>query len=271
MFPLEMIDDTAEPWLCCGSMATLYDNDVPFETPAYAVVSCNLTQVMELAASGAYDRPSDAWTIYEACLQGHLMIQALSTNAGLDLNPVILGQMGDRVFHFLLRTSPNRFSGGKLEVIRKLLQHGVDPLEADRFGNTALHTIAELPEYQQSGQLMNLMLGNDAPRIVQTSCLTNIDSRNGLHDEVKSGNTALHVAVLHNNEACVKILLEGGASPHLRGVANKTPLSLAIAGRCTGIAHLLLAHGAIMESEMSVSPEMTVELSLLYTARGTCN
>jgi hypothetical protein len=268
MFPLEMIDDTAEPWPCCGSMTTLYDNDVPSETPAYAVVSCNLTQVMELAASGAYERPSDAWTIYEACLQGHLMIQALSTNAALDLNPVILGQMGDRVFHFLLRTSPNRFSGGKLEVINKLLQHGVDPLETDRFGNTALHIIAELPEYQQSDQLMSLLLGSDAPRIIQTSCLTNIDSRNGLHDEAKSGNTALHVAVHHNNEACVKTLLEGGANPHLRGVANKTPLCLAIAGRCIGITHLLLKYGAIMESEMSVPPEMTVELSPLIHGQG---
>src|SRR5688500_6439295 len=76
LFSFKMADDLTEPydggpWNCCNSVATLYDDEVPSETPAYAVVSGNLTQARELAASGAYDRPSDAWTIYEACLQGN--------------------------------------------------------------------------------------------------------------------------------------------------------------------------------------------------------
>ncbi|RKK78769.1 hypothetical protein BFJ71_g16397 [Fusarium oxysporum] len=250
------------PSVCCSSVCTLYNSDVPSETPAYAVVSNNLTQVRELAAGGAYGRPSDAWTIYQACLQGSVMIQALSANEEIDLNPVILGQMGDRVFHFLLRTSPDRFHSSKLGVIKRLLQLGIDPLEPDHFGNTALHIVAELPAYQESMQLMELLLGDDAPGTSQAACLSNIDRRNGLHDTAEIGNTALHVAILHNNEACAKRLLESGASTHLTGLSNETPLSLALQGDCTGIVHLLLEHGVIAESGMPVSPEMRVELSL---------
>ncbi|KAG5744261.1 hypothetical protein H9Q70_013028 [Fusarium xylarioides] len=104
--------------------------------------------------------------------------------------------MGDRVFHFLLRTSPDRFSSSKLEVIKKLLQLGVDPLEPDRFGNTALHIAAELPVYQESAQLMDLLLGEEAPSMPRESCLLNIDRRNGLYDTAEMGDTALHVGDL---------------------------------------------------------------------------
>ncbi|KAG4258498.1 hypothetical protein FPRO03_03452 [Fusarium proliferatum] len=258
----EQSNDRHSPFLCCSSASTLCDPDVPSVTPAYAVVSGNLTQVRDLAATGAYTRPSDAWTIYEACTQGSLMIRALSANIAIDLNPVVLGQMGDRVFHFLLRTSPTRFFGGKLEIIKQLLKNGVDPLEPDRFGNTALHIIAEMPAYQESLQLMELLLGDEAPRVTRTSCLSNIDRRNGLYEVAEYGDTALHVAVLHNNEACTKLLLESGASPHITGLLNQTPLYLAAAGNCFGIVHLLLEHGATVEPDEVVSPEMRAELSL---------
>lgn len=253
-------DDPQSPWPCCSSESTLYDLDVPSETPAYAVLSGNLTQTRELAAAGAYSRPSDAWTIYEACLQGHPMIQALSANPAVDLNPVILGQMGDRVFHFLLRTSHARFSSSKSEVVKHLLQNGIDPLEPDRFGNTALHIIAEAEH--ESLQLMELLLGDDAPSDVRASCVSNVDRRNGLDDAGECGSTALHIAVLNNNEACVKLLLERGASPHSEGLSNKTPLYFAVARNYVGIVHFLLEYGAIAEADMVAhSPEMRIELS----------
>ncbi|KAI8717975.1 hypothetical protein NCS52_00875000 [Fusarium sp. LHS14.1] len=253
--------DPQSPWPCC-SVSTLYDAEVPSETPAYAVLSGNLTQTRELAAAGAYTRPSDAWTIYQACLQGHPMIQALSANPAVDLNPVILGQMGDRVFHFLLRTSHSHFLGNKPEALRQLIWHGIDPLQTDRLGNNALHIIAGLPTDQESLQLMELLLGDNAPGVIRACCMSNIDRGNGLDDAGERGDTALHIAVFNDNESCVKLLLERGASPHSEGLSNKTPLYFAMERNHIGIVRLLLEHGAIVEADMlAQSPWLAAEVT----------
>ncbi|KAF4997707.1 hypothetical protein FDECE_12014 [Fusarium decemcellulare] len=248
--------DSPGPWPCCSLDFSLYNPNVPSKASAYSVLSGNLTQARELAAAGAYTRASDAWTIYEACLQGCPMIEALSANPGVNFNSVILGQWGDRVFHFLLRTSPGRFMSPKAEVLGQILRRGIDPLEPDRFGNNALHIIAGLPTDQESVQLMELLLGDSAPSAVRTCCESNLDRRNGL-DESECGDTALHIAVLHDNTSCVKLLLERGASPQSGGPPNKTPLYIAMARNHTSIMGLLLKHGATMEAD--VEPQVALE------------
>merc|ERR1712080_813011 len=73
------------------------------ESLIYAVMSRDVRQVQKLLNFGIVINPSDAWIIYDACLQGPDMIQALASDPNIDLNPTVPQQNGDRVFHFLLR------------------------------------------------------------------------------------------------------------------------------------------------------------------------
>ncbi|KAH6881113.1 ankyrin repeat-containing domain protein [Thelonectria olida] len=258
-------DGHESPW--SGSdESTLFDFHGPSEIPAYAIISGNRGQARALAAAGAYNHPADAWVIYEACLQGPAMIQALSVNPILDLSPRLPGQMGDTVFHLLLRTHPSRFPHTKIATIMELLQAGVDPLQPDRFGNTALHILAGVPTDMQDDafELMKLLFGNQATPLVRLSCISSVNHRSGVDsiNNSESSSTPLQIGVIHNHISCVKLLLDNGASPHVRGLFNKTPLYFAVIRDFVDVADVLLRHGAALEGDMlAQSPEMSLVLT----------
>lgn len=233
------------------------------EALVYAIMSGDVIQAKLLVNLGVGISLSDAWIIFEACLHGIDMVQALSFNPHIDLNPALPGQEGDRVFHFLLRTPRSRFRSDKFETLRALLQRGVDPLESDRRGNNALHILAASPKASDIEGLLLLQLilcgGFNIPKQIQCSSLASINQRNDQGD----GNTALVIAVQHNNEPYVRLLLEQGASPRVRGDFGRKPLFFAVARDFIAIARLLLTYGATIEQDIvALSTEMESLLAM---------
>lgn len=248
-----------------SSVSTLYDFDSSPEALVYAILAENPGQVRDLANIGVSIWPTDSWIIYEACLQGPEMIEAISSSSTISLNPFIPGQMGDTVFHFLLRTLPGKFPSGKKNTIKLLLEKGVDPLQIDRLGNTSLHILAG--DEDPSGlEIMDLLLGDDTSisESARESCASGIDDQNGkgpLSRAGEGGSTALMVAVRQNQASQVRLLLKSGASPHIKGEYGHLPLRLAVARNFVGVAEMLLKHGAIMEKGMTIrSREMDLVL-----------
>lgn len=204
----------------------------------YAIMSKNLAQVESLVNCGVKVLPADSWIIYEACLEGPPMIDAISSNAEIDLNPLIPGQHGDRVLHHLLRTPSSRFKFDKFHTMKCLFQKGVCPTMPDRKGNTALHILAQDP---LGFELLGFLLSDNSalPPRTKSSILASIDCKNQI-----DGNTALLVATQHRREINVRLLLEKGSNPHIRGEFGRTALYFAVARDCVEIARLLLHRGA---------------------------
>ena len=77
---------------------------------------------------------------------------------------------------------------------------------------------------------------------------------NQIHpDEVRHGQTALHVAACCGTESIAQLLLEAGADPNAQDVDGRTPLAYvsANADEAFGIAHLLTHHGAKVNARTS--------------------
>lgn len=205
----------------------------------HALMSKDISKIRALVDYGARVSPADSWIIYEACLEGPDVIDALSFNNDIDLNPVIPGQDGDRVFHHLLRTQSSKFKCGKFYTIKLLLQKGVNPMMRDRKGNTALHILSQ---DSLDSELLRFLLCDTfvMPARTRSSILESIDYQN------KQGrNTALIVATQRRLEFSVRLLLEKGSNPHIQGEFGRTALYFAVARDCVEIARLLLRQGAV--------------------------
>ena len=125
------------------------------------------------------------------------------------------------------------------EIVEDLLDRGADLLVTDRFGETALHRVADLrrAESGKAARVATLLIERGAP----------VDARN--RDAV----TPLHQAVRARNLGVVEVLLEHGANPNAADKRGSTPLHRASsstgAGGTAGIdpapfVDLLLVRGA---------------------------
>jgi ankyrin repeat protein len=124
-------------------------------------------------------------------------------------------------------------------IVLDLLERGASTAATDRFGETALHRVADLRR-------------TDGPKAARVATLL-IDG-GALVDAVNRDRvTPLHQAVRARNLAVVEVLLDRGANPNAADKRGSTPLHRASsstgAGLTAGIdatpfVELLLAHGA---------------------------
>ncbi|KAK2609314.1 hypothetical protein QQS21_002095 [Conoideocrella luteorostrata] len=207
----------------------------------YAVLTGNISHVLDLASEEVMIKPNDTWVIYEACLQGPGMIQALAAHRGIDFDQALPGQMGDTAMHFLLKANVDQLVD-KVEAARALFQHGADPAVIDRWGNNALHIAVGLEDKSDSLAMLELLLcpRRCASESVRLLSLSHIDVRNQATLSSRQGDTPLMIAVFKNNMECVQLLLDNGANPSLCGEFDLTPLSLAKANGNTVLADLLM-------------------------------
>lgn len=112
-----------------------------------------------------------------------------------------------------------------LNTTRFLLDKGANPNIADATGRSPLSRAA--------GEGFNALL-----KLLLTAPDIYVDVQK------KDGDTALRLAVIHNQTESVRLLLEAGANPNIQNENGNTPLIRAAAQGYTEITKLLLEHGA---------------------------
>lgn len=197
-----------------------------------SILEGDLAQVQSLIEAGVSVAEHDTWVLYYACLEGLDMVQALLASPRIDFNIPVPELEGDTILHLILRTAPDHFRDCKKDIVKILIQNGVNPLQRDRHGDTALHILAGDVADGASGdtELLNYLLGDSGTISgdtglgnIQMECRAHIDCQN----DSPYQNTPLIVAVLYNHVACVRLLLEHGADPQILGEGGYSALDFA--------------------------------------------
>ncbi|GKT67193.1 ankyrin repeat-containing protein [Colletotrichum tofieldiae] len=186
-------------------------------------------------------------------ISGSLLTEQLRA-PGIDLNKG-MDRSSDNVLHLLLHTTIDQFPE-KVKTVEFLLHSGMDPLVQGALGDTALHLLSGAPRFpeplEETNQLALLkgLLRNDEealrlPGPLASACTyaENFNLRS------KYGNTPLSIAVLYGYQDYVKLLLESGADPDVRGEHNRKPLSWALERGNVSITNMLLDHGARFDQQ----------------------
>ena len=117
---------------------------------------------------------------------------------------------------------------GNIEMVRVLIEHGVNPNRAGSDSFTALHKAASLG------------------KIEIVKLLFNKGSR--LNRETIGSDTALHLAAMQGHTEIVEFLIDNGADLHIPNVGGVTPLHSAAANDHLEVTQLLLERGANIDS-----------------------
>lgn len=195
---------------------------------AMAILTGNVRQVEALLHHGATISERHYWLLYQACLDGIEMVRVLMAFPGMDFQTG--AEDGDSILHLVLRTPNSKFSTSKADIVELLLRNGADPFVPDRLGETALHILSALPTEEDVELLRAVLSGSSGPLY----CLN--------HQNLY-GDTALIIAVICENMEAVKLLLELGADPNIRGEYNATALDYAVQQQNPELA-VLTAFGA---------------------------
>lgn len=93
-----------------------------------SILNGDLEQIQSLIEAGASVTEHHTWVLYYTCLEGLDIVQALLASPRIDFNIPVPELEGDAILHLILRTSPSHFRGCKKDIVKILIQNGVNPL-----------------------------------------------------------------------------------------------------------------------------------------------
>lgn len=137
------------------------------------------------------------------------------------IGPVVMLLLASGCIHYQL---PEAAKYGRSDRVRELLQHGADPNQAGKSGETPLHFAAA----GNATEVVSLLLEAGAEPNART----------------EFGTTPLHRAAASGASAIVGQLLDAGADPNASNSKEFTPLHLALKHHRLDVATRLLASGA---------------------------
>ncbi|KAK1839300.1 ankyrin repeat-containing protein [Colletotrichum chrysophilum] len=261
------VNSLAGSWSSGRSTATIASTAQ--EDLENAIMSGDVVQVEALCLMGVALSEDRFFLLYEACLRGPRIVNALALHPAHDFAGRIGGPTSDYVFHMVLRTPAidfmNLWADGagaalsiKEAVIRLLLEKDIDFTLRDRLGDTILHTVCgdigtlNLQKETERFTFLERFLGESdggySETVVQTCrSMINLQNSGRIKEDGTRQNfwhTPLGVAILYNNLKCARLLLEHGADPHITGEWGEPPIYFAVRNDSTAAVRLLLAYGA---------------------------
>ncbi|CAN8096760.1 unnamed protein product [Discula destructiva] len=208
---------------------------------AMAILRGDLDTVVSFVGLGATISERHHWTLYQACLVGVSMVEALLACPDIAIKMSSPDENHDTILHFVLRTPSVRFGTNKPKIVKLLAEHGADCFQPDRLGETALHILAGVPGEDEIEMLEDMVSGSGpVPH---------------LNDQNIYGDTALIVAVLCNNVGAVKLLLDVGAEPNIQGEHGIVATQYALQQGNLEILALLTNAGGELVEEMAVDED----------------
>lgn len=208
---------------------------------AMGILAGNVAHVEALVRLGATISERDRWTLYQACLVGSDMVQALILSPQISSAICSPSESGDAIVHWVLRTPCTRFGTSKQYVIELLWDQGADLFEPDRLGDTCLHVLAAMPE-EGNAEILRSILSERG----RTPCLDN---------QNHYGDTALIIAVICNHFEAATLLLSFGADPNIKGEHGMVAMHYAVQQRNLEMLALLQQYGAENGEEMVIDGE----------------
>lgn len=161
--------------------------------------------------------------LHTACRQDSSEMVELLISKGADVNAKAEDGKGRTALQIAVG---NRKGAGA--IVPVLIKHRVDVNDRGPSGNTALHeAVGKYGNRKYSIDIVKLMLSKGA----------DVNAADG-------GNTPLLDAILHQRPVMVKLLLEHGAKPNIKGKKGKTPLFCAVENKQPEMVKHLLEHGA---------------------------
>uniref|UniRef100_A0A8C8RBY6 NFKB inhibitor epsilon n=1 Tax=Pelusios castaneus TaxID=367368 RepID=A0A8C8RBY6_9SAUR len=128
-------------------------------------------------------------------------------------------------------------------VVRALIQKGVNPDLQDRNGNTPLHVACEQQNLQCATELLKEPASRESPEPLES--LQDLQLQNW------QGFACLHISTLKGNLRLMGLLLRNGADINVQdGTSGKTPLHLAVENRDRKAVQYLLSKGAHVDALM---------------------
>ncbi|CAL5092594.1 unnamed protein product [Urochloa decumbens] len=179
--------------------------------------------------------------LHLAVARGHAEIcRFLAEESGLDVN----GPNPDGETPVIIAAT-----GGKVSVLRYLLDHGVDPATRDATGATLLHIAAE-NGHEEAVRLL-LSRGVD------------VDPISNRHI------TPLHMAAWKGHDQALKVLLEHGADPNRTAHHIFSPLRMACTSGSLKCIKLLVEAGADVNSKSPYGPNLLMSTASDYSDEAT--
>jgi ankyrin repeat protein len=241
------------------------------ETPVYiAVEQGHISAARYLLTLGAHIPPDLFVTLYrhEWRWRTAPMIQFMVENGA---NALAHTSDGDSVLHIALRCFID--DNDVLEVVKLLVGHGCDPLEANPRGHTPLHIAVEEGHISTARYLLTLAaplppdllvaLNHDRlPRTRIAARMIRLLVENGANalSHNSNGDSVLHLvlqAFYDDDEVweAVKFLVGHGCDPLEANSQGNTPLQIAVARGHMSVARYLLTLGASLPPDVLVTWE----------------